>query len=164
MAAPGSSGTVLEVDGNQFAYKAGRIYFKPALALVATAVLFLVHSLSSGFGRREVLVIIAVLVSIPALFMYPLLTPRNGKPPRRGLLPMVVALGAFIAYFLGCYLTFYEGLWGLWQLIGAFSLSLLLWSLSCGAMGVAIVNGMYRLTELCRAVDEGRIIVRSSGQ
>jgi hypothetical protein len=153
---------IAEVDGKQFAFEAGRINSKPALAIVATIVLFLVKSLLDGFDSSRVLVIGAALLSLPSLFLYPLLTPRNGARPRSGFLPMAVALGSVVAYGLGCYLTFYEGLWSLLRLFSDFGFSSLLWSLTCCILGFVIVNGMYRLTEMCRAVDEGRIVVRSS--
>ncbi len=162
MAAHDNAGTVPEIEGNQFAFEAGRVYSKPALALIATVVLFVVVSLLTEFDLGRVLVIFAALLSLPILFLYPLLTPRNGEPPQRGLLPMIVGLGAFVAYALGCYLTFYEGLWGLASIFKTFTFSSLLWSLACCILGFAIVNGMYQLTELCRAVDEGRIVVRRS--
>jgi hypothetical protein len=160
VAAASHTRAIPEVDGKQFAFQAGRIYAKPAFALVATALLFFVASVLSEFGSREILVILAILLSLPVLFLYPLLTPRNGARPTRSLLGMGIGLGAFVAYGLGCYLTFYEGVWGLAQLFWDFSVSSLLWSLTNCVLGFTIVNGMYRLTELCRAVDEGRIIVR----
>ncbi len=163
MQKPQESAVVPEIDGKQFAFEAGLIYSKPANALVAVALLFLGESFVNGFGRSEVLVILASLVSLPVLFLYPLLTSRDGAPPNRSVFGMLVRFGAFIPYGLGCYLTFYEGVWGLVQIFGGFSFSALLWSLACCVLGLAIVNGMYRLTELCRAVDEHRIIVRRSG-
>jgi len=152
-----------EINGKQFAFEAGRIYSKPAFALAVTAALFLGASFIHAFGHREVLVILASLVCLPVLFLHPLLTPSDGAPPNRSVFRMLVGFGAFIPYGLGCYLTFYEGVWGLVQIFGGFSLSVLSWSLVCCVLGFAIVNGMYRLTELCRAVDEHRIIVRQSG-
>lgn len=163
MQEPPESAVVPEIDGKQFAFEAGRIYSMPANALVAAALLFLGESFVNGFGRSEVLVILASLVSLPVLFLYPLLTSRDGAPPSRGTLRMFVGLGAFIPYAIGCYLALYEGLWGLLQLLRGFSFSALFWSLACCVLGFVVVNGMYRLTELCRAVDEHRIIVRRSG-
>jgi hypothetical protein len=160
MATMDNPGTVPEVEAQQFAFEAGRINSRPALALVATAALFLVASLLTQFDPSRILVIVAALLSLPILFLYPLMTPRNGAPPQRGFLAMVLFLGGFVPYGLGCYLTFYEGIWGLGRLFRAFAVISLLWSLACCLLGLAIVNGMYRLTEICRAVDEGRIIVR----
>lgn len=162
MTAANGPDPVPEIDGEQFALQAGRIYSKPALALIATVLLFLAAALLSEFDRRTILIILIALLSLPVLFLYPLLTPRNGAPPSRGLLGTAVGLGAFVAYGLGCYLTFYEGLWGLVRLFGGFSFSAFAWSLVDCVLGFIIVNGIYRLTELCRAVDEGRIIVRRS--
>ncbi len=149
-----------EIFGNEFAFEAGRVYSIPALALLVTIVLFLVGSLLNGFGRRELLVITGSVISLPVLFVYPLLTPRDGAAPSRGFAQMLVGLGGYIAYGLACYLTFYAGLWGLVRLLWGFSVWALLWSIVCGVVGLTLVNGLYQLTELCRAVDEGRIIVR----
>lgn len=160
---PGRAVVVPEIDGKKFAFEAGRIYSKPAFALVATAALFFAKSLMNGFSHGEVFVILASLVSLPVLFLYPLLTPRDGAQPNRGFLGMLVGLGEFNPYGLGCYLILYEGGWGLVQLLSGFSVSPLLWSLASCVLGFAIVTGMYRLTELCRAVNEHRITVRRSG-
>lgn len=160
---PRRAGAVPEMTGKQFARTAGRIYWKPALALLVTAALFLAEALMSGQSRRAGFVIPASLVSLPLLFLYPLLTPRDGAPPNRSLLGMLVGLGAFIPYGLGCYLIFYEGVWGLVQLFGGFSVTALVWALVSCVLGFAVVNGTYRLTDLSRAVDEHRIIVRRSG-
>ena len=149
-----------EVDGKQFAFEAGRIYATPAMALVAIAGLYVVAGIRTQFGSRDTIVILAALLSLPILFCYPLLTPRDGARPSRGLFGALVSLGALVPYVLGCYLAFYEGLWGLVRLFSGFSFSSLLWSVVSCVLGFTIVNGMYRLTELCRAVYEGRIVVR----
>jgi hypothetical protein len=94
--------------------------------------------------------------------MYPLLTSRNGDPPKRSLLGMIVGFGAFIPYILGCYMTFYEGLWRLRHLLQEFTFTTLLTSIAFVILGFSLVNGVYRVTELCYAVDKGKLIVRSS--
>jgi uncharacterized membrane protein len=153
MAAMGISGTVSE---EQFACLTGQISQKPVFALVATVVLFLVVSLLTEFDLSRILVILAALLSLPILFLYA----RGTLRKRRGIFPALVGFGGFIPYGVGCYLTFYEGLWGLVRLFKVFALSSLFWSIACCILGLAIVYGMYPLTELCRAVDEGRIVVR----
>lgn len=158
----GNRGKVASIEGRQFAYQAGRIYAGPSAALIVTVVLYLISGIVFQFDRRVVLVILSSLLSLPILFLYPLLTPRDGARPTRSLLGGMVALGSFVAYGLGCYLTFYEGIWGLARLFWGFAFSGLMWSVVNLLIGFTPVNGMYRLTELCRAVDEGRIIVRRS--
>ena len=155
MAALGIPATVSE---EQFAYLTGQISQKPVSALVATVVLFLVVSLLTEFDLSRILVILAALLSPPILFLYARLTLQR----RRGIFRALVAFGGFITYGLGCYLTFYEGLWGLVRLFRVFALSSLFWSIGCCMLGLAIVYGMYPLTELGRAVDEGRVVVRRS--
>jgi hypothetical protein len=155
MAAMGIPGTVSE---EQFAYSTGQISQKPVFALVATVVLFLVASLLTEFDLGRILVILAALFSLPILFLYARLTLQR----RRAIFRALVAFGALITYGLGCYLTFYEGVWGLVRLFRVFAFSSLFWSIACCILGLAIVYGMYPLTELCRAVDEGRIVVRGS--
>lgn len=154
--------SVPELDGKQFAFEAGRVYAIPATALGITVLLFLAAGLVGGFDRAHWFVVLASLLSLPSLFLFPLLTPRDGAKPSRGVFPAAVTLGGFVAYGLGCYLTFYEGLWGFFRLFSDFAFSSMFWSVACLVLGYLIVRGIYRLTELCRAVDEGRIIVRRS--
>ena len=153
MAALGIPATVTE---EQFAYLTGQISLKPVCALVATVVLFLVVSLLTEFDLSRILVILAALLSPPIIFLYA----RLALQRRRGIFQALVAFGGLIPYGLGCYLTFYEGLWGLVRLFRVFALSSLFWSIGCCILGLAIVYGMYPLTELCSAVDEGRVVVR----
>ena len=139
----------------QFAYLTGRISWKPVLGLATTAVLFLSASLLTGFSKSRILVILGALLSPPILFLYSRLTLRK----RRGVFPMLVGFSGLIPYVLGCYLVFFEGLWGIVGTFRVFALSSLLWSLGCCTLGLVIVYGMYPLTELCRAMDKGLITV-----
>jgi hypothetical protein len=87
---------VAEIEGRKFAYQAGRTYAGPSAALIVTIVLYLISGIVSQFDLRIVLVILSSLLSLPVLFLYPLLTPRDGAPPRRSLLGGMIALGSFV--------------------------------------------------------------------
>lgn len=149
-----------EIDGKRFAADMGRMIMFPTCLLLVAAAVFGVGLLRHGFSWNSFIVMMACFVSIPVFFYYPLITPRDGARPSRGLFPMFVSFGGLVPYGLGCYLTFYEGLWGLFSLFGNFSLPGLLSGAFFSFLGFKIVDGFYKVTEICRAVDKGKLIIR----
>jgi hypothetical protein len=151
-----------EIDNIVFSKQTGRMLAMPFSMLLITAIIFGAQIYLEGYAQRVAIIVFASLVSMPILFLYPLQTPRNGKAPTPGLLKMLIGLGSFIPYLLGCYLVFYEGLWRLVRVFDNFSLVTVVIALAFIVIGYIIVNGCYKLTEVCRAVNDGRLIVRSS--
>jgi len=85
-----------------------------------------------------------------------------GERGPTGIGPMLLAAGGSIPYVFGCYLVFYEGLWGFVRLINSFTFSSLLASAFYLVTGYAIVVAIYRVSEFGRAFDEGRIVVEKN--
>lgn len=137
--------------------------FGPAMFALLTVALVFAYRVAVGPSRPvALLIVISAIASVPSMGMYPSLVRVDGKQPTRSHFASLVALSVMIPYALACYLVFYEGAWGLVQLFGHFNISALLWSVTCGYLGWVIVDKLHQLTEMCKAVEEQRIILRSS--
>jgi hypothetical protein len=126
-------------------------------AYVALFGVFLIGAVGAwrhGVARDHVILLLGSLLSGVALLAYGLST--YGERGRRSWALALASFGAFIPYLFGCYLVFYRGLWALTRLRSGFSGSLLLRSAVFIVCGFVVVRSIYRLSELTRAVSEGR--------
>jgi hypothetical protein len=75
----------------------------PMIVLIGATV---VQAIRHGGGQHYVLLGVAAVLSIAALFSYGLLVKLKLEGAlRRGWVPMIVTFSAFIPYLFGCYLS-----------------------------------------------------------
>ena len=131
-----------------------RLVTPAMLALVLVAVFATVRLVSKGNQSDYLVLVCASMLSVPITLCYGLLAVvRRGQ----NIWASLLNLSAILPYSLSLYLFFYRGVWKLVTLHRAFS-----WpSLSSGIMfmviGLIVVNGLYKTTELVAAVHEDRI-------
>ncbi len=137
---------------------------KGYIASVLVAILAVILIFQDGISTRTTLLLSGALTSPLALFGYVALIVNKAYAgaPIRGMGPMLLAAGGSIPYVFGCYLVFYEGLYGFVRLISNFTFGPLLASAFYLVTGYAIVVAIYRVTEFARALDEGRITVEKN--
>jgi len=138
---------------------------KGYVASILVAILGVILIFQDGISTRTTLLLSGALISPFALFGYislMILKAYAGERGPTGIGPMLLAAGGSIPYVFGCYLVFYEGLWGFVRLINSFTFSSLLASAFYLVTGYAIVVAIYRVSEFGRAFDEGRIVVEKN--
>ena len=132
-------------------------------AVMACVVLFLagaVQALRHGSISAYFVIIAGSVLAVVALLAYPMQILSDAGKKRRGLAPMLVAFGGFIPYLFGCYLVFYEGFWRLRHLRDDFSIATIVLAAVFIVLGYSIVLAIYRLSELGRQVDDGKIVIK----
>ena len=136
--------------------------FIASLLVAAVAVILFFQE---GVSTRPAFLLGGALLSPIALFGYVWLMIHKADTggPRPGIGPMLVAWGGFAPYAFGCYLVFYEGLWGFVRLFDVFTFASLLAKAFYFIAGYVIVLAIYQVSEFGRALDEGRISVRKNG-
>ena len=141
-----------------------KLSVKGYIASVLVAILAVILIFQDGISTRTTLLLSGALTSPLALFGYVALIVNKAYAgaPIRGMGPMLLAAGGSIPYVFGCYLVFYEGLYGFVRLISNFTFGPLLASAFYLVTGYAIVVAIYRVTEFARALDEGRITVEKN--
>lgn len=141
-----------------------KLSVKGYIASVLVAILAVILIFQDGISTRTTLLLSGALTSPLALFGYVTLIVNKAYAgaPIRGMGPMLLAAGGSIPYVFGCYLVFYEGLYGFVRLISNFTFGPLLASAFYLVTGYAIVVAIYRVTEFARALDEGRITVEKN--
>lgn len=141
-----------------------KLSVKGYIASVLVAILAVILIFQDGISTRTTLLLSGALTSPLALFGYVTLIVNKAYAgaPIRGMGPMLLAAGGSIPYVFGCYLVFYEGLYGFVRLISNFTFGPLLASAFYLVTGYAIVVSIYRVTEFARALDEGRITVEKN--
>lgn len=80
---------------------------------------------------------------------------------KRGWIPWLNTMGAWLPYIYGCYLFFYEGLWQIFVLFRSFSIIHLFLAMFCMAVGFILVNAIHRVTEFMAGLRDGRILIRT---
>lgn len=110
-------------------------------------------------GNDYIVLLIGSILSITSLLSFGLQIIIDAGNKKRGLIPMLIGISSFIPYLFGCYLFFYRGLWYLTRLRTGFSIIVVLKSFVFILIGYSVVNGIYRLSELSRQVDEGAILL-----
>jgi len=127
------------------------------VAIVAAVLMF-----QEGISTRTAILLGGALLSPLALFGYVALIIRKADTGsvKPGIGPMLLVLGGLVPYAFGCYLVFYEGLWGFVRLLDAFTFGSLLAATFYVIAGYLIVVAIYRVSEFSRALDEGRIAVK----
>jgi hypothetical protein len=130
-----------------------------SIAVVAAIIIY-----QDGISAHSEFLLGGSLLSPLAIFGYVWLIIRKADSggPKPGIGPMLVAVGGFVPYAFGCYLVFYEGLWGFVRLIDAFTFSSLFAKVFYLIAGYVIVHAIYRVSEFGRALDEGRVEVRKN--
>jgi hypothetical protein len=141
-----------------------KLSVKGYIASVLVAILAVILIFQDGISTRTTLLLSGALTSPLALFGYVTLIVNKAYAgsPIKGMGPMLLAAGGSIPYVFGCYLVFYEGLYGFVRLISNFTFGPLLASAFYLVTGYAIVVAIYRVTEFARALDEGRITVEKN--
>jgi hypothetical protein len=140
----------------------GRIITKPGVVLGVLFLTTLVQIVQHGANIRYWILLVGSVLAGISLVAFGLLIVIDAGRKRRGVGPMLVALGAFVPYLFGCYLVFYEGLWRLRTLVAEFSILTVVISLLFVVGGYLVVNGTYHMSEFGRQVDEGRIVIEES--
>jgi len=137
---------------------------KGYIASVLVAIFAAILIFQDGASTCTTLLLSGALISPLALFGYIALIINNAYAggQMKGVGPMLLAAGGSIPYVFGCYLVFYEGLYGSVRLISNFTFGPLLASAFYLVTGYAIVVSIYRVTKFARALDEGRIVVEKN--
>ena len=137
---------------------------KGFIASLLVAVVAVILMFQEGISARPAFLLGGALLSPIAIFGYVWLMIRKADSggPKPGIGPMLFAAGGFAPYAFGCYLVFYEGLWGFVRLFDAFTFGSLLARAFYLVAGYAIVLAIYRVSEFGRALDEGRIAVKKN--
>lgn len=137
----------------------GRIITKPGVVLVVLFLATLLQIIRHGGSTRYWVLLVGSVLAGVFLLAFGLLIAIDAGRKRRGIAPMLAALGGFVPYLFGCYLVFYEGLWRLRTLVAQFSILTIILSLLFVVGGYLVVSGTYGVSEFGRRVDEGRIVI-----
>jgi hypothetical protein len=124
--------------------------------IVVVSLLQLIHI---GYADKYIFIMVGAIVSPVAMLMYLMQVVKHSGMGKRGFIPMLIAVSGFIPYLFGCYLVFYEGIWNLKSIFNGFSFTVILRSAYYVFFGYAVLMGIYKVSELGKAIDDENIII-----
>ncbi len=149
--------------GNEFNLFLAGLMTKGFMAALLVGIVAAVLMFKDGVDMRTAILLGGAVLSPLALFGYGKLILRNAQIGRkRGIIPMLIALGGLIPYNFGCFLVFYEGFYGIVSIFNTFTFGALLSIVFYVIAGYSIIVAIYRVTEFGRAVDDGRIMIKNN--
>ena len=137
----------------QVSEEMGRLITKGAVYCVLIGVVATVQVFRVGWVSDWPLLLISAVGSVPALFVYSMVSLSGG---RRGLFWALLPFAGFVPFLLGCYLVFVQGLWGLSR---GLSVWVALRTVGVVVVGYGLVHATYRLTEFVQNLRNGSITV-----
>ncbi len=151
-------------SGRELDLLIARLTTKGLLASGVVAIIAVVLLVRDDFSTRSIILLAGAVASVAGLIGYIAVVLRTAVAgvARRGLVPMLLTFGGFAPYAFGCYLVFYEGLWGFWRLLDGFTFSSIIAAVLYLIAGYLIVLAIYGISEFGRALTEGRIVVQKS--
>lgn len=149
------------LSGRDTSLLLARLTTKAMVVLLALAAVAAFQLIRLGPHGRYFLLLGGSVLSMTALWAYGARIAAEQGRPRRSIGGMLIGLGGFIPYSFGCYLVFYEGLWRLRVLFDGFSIWVVLIAGLYGIGGYTVVNAIYKVSELDRAISEGRLKLES---
>ncbi len=102
----GGSESPLVLHGGESSEFLSRMITKPGLALAVLFIATIVQIIRYGPSPRYWLLLIGSFLAAVFLFAFGMLIVIDAGKKRRGLVPMLVALGGYLPYLFGCYLVF----------------------------------------------------------
>lgn len=116
-----------------------------------------------GVSVRSILFLVGPIVSAAGLIAFNRFVIEFAATgvSKRGWIPWLNTMGAWLPYVYGCYLFFYEGLWQIVVLFRSFTITRILVALLCMVAGYVLVNAIHRVTEFAAGLRDGRILIRT---